>query len=521
MFSSIIFACIKLSTERHSDSQLKLEERLSQTQRLNLIIRTFNSKIIDTTHKARSGMELWKDAQEKVNSGKSIVSLQWQSYKNGELSEQERKLLQSIEPQYLKSHEAIEVIAAFMEEASSYSMGNYVDLKLYASLEPFLLGLEQLVMIQKKLAYEEKLSNNKLTKQTNTIIFAAVIVVALISLLIGWSISKSIRNPLKHLQRTMIDVEKNSNLALRVELNNQDELGEIGQSFNAMMDRIVGFVDTLASIAVTLDSATESTIVACQTAKEQMDSTQSELSNAQVSIEHMAKVVEITQTHIESTIAVSKDADAHASDNFKVVEQSSKQIKQLAQEIGHSTSQMNSLKEHSQQINSVLTVIKTVAEQTNLLALNAAIEAARAGEQGRGFAVVSDEVRSLAQRTQQSTGEIETVIANIRKATDEAALQMQRNEDFANQGAKTIKDTEVNLQVITSSFTEIISKNETIGQNQNDQLQSVTDVKNMMERVFSLSLRSKENTNNVLNNAKSVENSSVELKAALTQFRYQ
>ena len=521
MFSSIIFACIKLSTERHSNSQLKLEERLSQTQRLNLIIRTFNSKIIDTTHKARSGMELWKDAQEKVNSGKIIVSQQWQSYKNGELSKQERKLLQSIEPQYLKSHEAIEIIADFMDEASSYNMGNYVDLKLYASLEPFLLGLDQLVMMQKKLAYEEKLLNNKLTKQTNTIIFAAVIVVALISLLIGWSISKSIRNPLKHLQRTMIDVERNSNLALRVELNNQDELGEIGQSFNAMMDRIVGFVDTLASIAVTLDSATESTIVACQTAKEQMDSAQSELSNAQVSIEHMAKVVEITQTHIESTIAVSKDADAHAFENFKVVEQSSTQIKQLAEEIGHSTFQMNSLKEHSQQINSVLTVIKTVAEQTNLLALNAAIEAARAGEQGRGFAVVSDEVRSLAQRTQQSTGEIETVIANIRKATDEAALQMQRNEDFANQGAKTIKDTEVNLQVITSSFTEIISKNETIGQNQNDQLQSVTDVQNMMERVFSLSLRSKENTNNVLNNAKSVENSSVELKAALTQFRYQ
>ena len=521
MFSSIIFACIKLSTERHSNSQLKLEERLSQTQRLNLIIRTFNSKIIDTTHKARSGMELWKDAQEKVNSGKIIVSQQWQSYKNGELSKQERKLLQSIEPQYLKSHEAIEVIANFMEEASSYSMGNYVDLKLYPSLEPFLLGLDQLVMIQKKLAYEEKLLNNKLTKQTNTIIFAAVIVIALISLLIGWSISKSIRIPLKHLQRNMIDVEKNSNLALRVELNNQDELGEIGQSFNAMMDRIVGFVDSLASIAVTLDSATESTIVACQTAKEQMDSTQSELSNAQVSIEHMAKVVEMTQTHIESTIAVSKDADAHAFENLKVVEQSSTQIKQLAEEIGHSTFQMNSLKEHSQQINSVLTVIKTVAEQTNLLALNAAIEAARAGEQGRGFAVVSDEVRSLAQRTQQSTGEIETVIANIRKATDEAALQMQRNEDFANQGAKTIKDTEVNLQVITSSFTEIISKNETIGQNQNDQLQSVTDVQSMMDRVFSLSLRSKENTNNVLNNAKSVENSSAELKAALTQFRYQ
>jgi methyl-accepting chemotaxis protein len=182
---------------------------------------------------------------------------------------------------------------------------------------------------------------------------------------------------------------------------------------------------------------------------------------------------------------------------------------------------VNSLREHGQQINSVLTVIKAVAEQTNLLALNAAIEAARAGEQGRGFAVVADEVRSLAQRTQQSTGEIETVIANIRNATDDAANQMKKNEDFANQGAQTIKDSEVNLQVITSSFTEIISKNETISQNQYEQQQSVKAVKNMMERVFSLSQSSQQNTENVLDNARSVENLSLELKAALTQFRYQ
>lgn len=521
MFSIIIYACIKLSNERHSNSQQKLEERLSQTQSLNLIIRTFNSNIIDTTHKARSGMELWKDAQEKVKNGKNIISQQWQLYKNGSLSPQESKLLKSIEPQYLKSNEAIDIIAAFMEEASSYSMGNYVDLKLYASLEPFLMKLEQLVLLQKKLAHEDRLMNEKFTEQTNEIIIFTVIVIALISLILGWSIFKSIRSPLKHLRSTMINVEQNSNLALRVELTNQDELGEIGQSFNVMMDRIVGFVDTLANIGTTLDSATENTILACQAAKEQVNSTQNELSNAKGSIEQMTKAVEITKAHTENTIAVSKDADTHATENFKVVEQSSTQIKQLAQEIGHSTTQMNSLREHGQQIDSVLTVIKSVAEQTNLLALNAAIEAARAGEQGRGFAVVADEVRSLAQRTQDSTGEIETVIANIRKATDEAASQMRRNEGFANQGAQTIKDTEVNLQVITNSFTEIISKNETISQNQSEQLQSVKDVKNMMGRVFSLSDKSRENTNNVLDNAKSVENLSLELKMALTQFRYQ
>tara|TARA_R110002050_G_scaffold102857_3_gene211739 strand:+ start:3702 stop:5324 length:1623 start_codon:yes stop_codon:yes gene_type:complete len=520
LFSIIIFVGIKISTDRHSNNQQNLEARLSQTQRLNLIIRTFTSNIIDTAHKARSGMELWQDAQEKIKHGKTIITQQWQDYQNGNVSIQEKKLLDSMEPLYQKSLNSIDIIAGYIEQASSYDMGNYVDLKMYASLEPFLLKLDQLVLLQKQLAHDDSLLNSALTKEMNNIIFITVSVVAVLILLLGWLIFKSIRKPLKHLQRTMINVEQESNLSLRVALTTQDELGEIGQSFNVMMDRIVGFVETLSNIGTSLDTATESTIIACQEAKTQVNGTQNELSDANVSIEQMSKAVEETQVYTENTILVSKEAELCATDNFSVVEQSSQQIKQLAEAIGLSTTQMNLLREHGQQINSVLTVIKSVAEQTNLLALNAAIEAARAGEKGRGFAVVADEVRSLAQRTQESTGEIETVIANIRKATDEAAEQMRQNEAFANKGAQTIKNTEINLQVITQSFTEIINKNEQINHNQCEQLQAVKEVKNMMDRVSSLSHKNKENTNDVLINAKSVENLSGELKAALTQFRY-
>ncbi len=520
LFSIIIFVGIKISTDRHSNNQQNLEARLSQTQRLNLIIRTFTSNIIDTAHKTRSGMELWQDAQEKIKHGKTIITQQWQDYQNGNVSIQEKKLLDSMEPLYQKSLNSIDIIAGYIEQASSYDMGNYVDLKMYASLEPFLLKLDQLVLLQKQLAHDDSLLNSALTKEMNNIIFITVSVVAVLILLLGWLIFKSIRKPLKHLQRTMINVEQESNLSLRVALTTQDELGEIGQSFNVMMDRIVDFVETLSNIGTSLDTATESTIIACQEAKTQVNSTQNELSDANVSIEQMSKAVEETQVYTENTILVSKEAELCATDNFSVVEQSSQQIKQLAEAIGLSTKQMNLLREHGQQINSVLTVIKSFAEQTNLLALNAAIEAARAGEKGRGFAVVADEVRSLAQRTQESTGEIETVIANIRKATDEAAEQMRQNEAFANKGAQTIKNTEINLQVITQSFTEIINKNEQINHNQCEQLQAVKEVKNMMDRVSSLSHKNKENTNDVLINAKSVENLSGELKAALTQFRY-
>ncbi|WP_274620358.1 HAMP domain-containing protein [Colwellia maritima] len=348
LFSLILYVSIKISTDRHINNQQHLEARLSQTQRLNLIIRTFTSNIIDTAHKARSGMELWQDAQEKVERGEIIITQQWQDYKKGNLSEQENKLLLSMQPLYQKSLESIKIIADFITQASSYNMGNYVDLKMYAALEPFLLKLDQLVLLQKQLAHDDRLLNSALTAETNRIISITVSVIAVLILLLGWSIFKSIRKPLKHLQRTMINVEQESNLSLRVALTTQDEFGEIGQSFNVMMDRIVDFVETLSEIGTSPDTATESTIIACQEAKTQVSSTQNELSNANVSIEQMSKAVEETQVYTENTILVSKEAELCATDNFIVVEQSSEQIKQLAEAIGLSTTQMNLLREHGQ-----------------------------------------------------------------------------------------------------------------------------------------------------------------------------
>jgi len=520
IFSTIIFASIKISAERYQQSQHTLEFRLSQTQQLNFIIRTFASDIIDIAHKARSGMALWQDAETQVNAAKTTINQQWKSYRASHLSAQEISIVNSMAPLYQDSVEAMNKISAYMAEASSYRMGNFVDLQMYGALEPFLLKLDQLVVLQKELARAEITTNVQLASQTNQTIFLVISCVALAILLLGFSIFRAISKPLKHLQKTIINVEKQSNLALRVELNSHDEFGDIGESFNTMMDRIVEFIDTISNIGTSLDNATENTLIACVEAKSQVSCTQDELSDATVSIEQMTKAVEITQTHTEETITVSKGADTHATNNYNVVKKSALQIKKLAEAINYSAEQMHVLREHGQQINSVLTVIKAVADQTNLLALNAAIEAARAGEQGRGFAVVADEVRSLAKRTQESTIEIETVISNIREATDEAAAQMRKNALFADNGAATIKATETSLHVIMDSFTDIISKNEFINTNQSEQLQAVRDVNNMMTQIFSLSQKSKDTTESVLGNAKDIENLSIKLKGALTQFCY-
>ncbi|WP_407681671.1 methyl-accepting chemotaxis protein [Pseudomonas berkeleyensis] len=162
-------------------------------------------------------------------------------------------------------------------------------------------------------------------------------------------------------------------------------------------------------------------------------------------------VQDVARNAVETAHAVELTAQ-DASNGAQIVRKAIEQINSLSGEVELTGEAISALAEESGRIGSMLDVIKSVAEQTNLLALNAAIEAARAGEAGRGFAVVADEVRGLAQRTQQSTQEIEALIAALQQGTLKAVQRMEGSRSLTHNSVELARQAGDALQSITASI---------------------------------------------------------------------
>src|SRR5690606_27219187 len=168
------------------------------------------------------------------------------------------------------------------------------------------------------------------------------------------------------------------------------------------------------------------------------------------------------------------------------IEDSLRQIDQLSATIAQAVQVMQSLAQESTQLGSVLEVIRAIADQTNLLALNAAIEAARAGEQGRGFAVVADEVRMLAQRTQQSTAEIQSMIERLQGNSEAAVKVINASSQASQQTVEQARQAGESLSQIAASLRNLTGLNASIASATLQQSHVVEDINHNVTQAASL-----------------------------------
>ncbi|WKV89940.1 methyl-accepting chemotaxis protein [Pseudomonas sp. B21_DOA] len=320
---------------------------------------------------------------------------------------------------------------------------------------------EILMSVSKKLTESQTVVRDTDAAHAKNMLLIATALALAFGLIAAWAITRQIIIPLTQTLKVAERVAAGDLTHNLVSLR-RDELGQLQRSMQSMtqgLRELIGGISDgvtqIASAAEELSAVTEQTSAGVNNQKVETDQVATAMNEMAATVQEVARNAEEAS---EAAVA----ADQQAREGDKVVGEAIAQIERLALEVGHSTEAMGELKRESDKIGSVLDVIKSVAQQTNLLALNAAIEAARAGEAGRGFAVVADEVRSLAQRTQKSTEEIEELILGLQNGTQQVATIMDNSRSLTDSSVELTRRAGGSLESITRTVSAIQAMNQQI-----------------------------------------------------------
>ncbi|SEN46347.1 methyl-accepting chemotaxis sensory transducer with Cache sensor [Pseudomonas sp. ok266] len=298
-------------------------------------------------------------------------------------------------------------------------------------------------------------------QETGVITALLVAVVAgLVGLLLIWLTASGVTRPINSVAEMLKNIASGEgDLTQRLNYSKQDELGELVNWFNRFLDKLQPTIAQIKqSITEARGTADQSSEIARQTS-EGMQVQFREIDQVATASNEMSATAHDVANSASNAANAAKGADQSAKDGMSIIERSTRDINQLADEVSKAVTEVEALAVNSEQIGSVLEVIRSIAEQTNLLALNAAIEAARAGESGRGFAVVADEVRNLAKRTQDSVEEIRIVIERIQTGTRGVVATMHSSQTQAHNNAGQIRQAVDALGKISDAVTVISDMN--------------------------------------------------------------
>ncbi|MCF5232031.1 MULTISPECIES: methyl-accepting chemotaxis protein [unclassified Pseudomonas] len=282
----------------------------------------------------------------------------------------------------------------------------------------------------------------------------------LLGLLLIWLTASGVTRPINSVAQMLKAIASgDGDLTQRLHYSKKDELGELVNWFNRFLDKLQPTIAQIKqSITDARGTADQSSEISRQTS-EGMQVQFREIDQLATASNEMSATAHEVAHSASNAAQAAHGADQASRDGISLIERSTRDITALASEVSKAVNEVEALAVNSEQIGSVLEVIRSIAEQTNLLALNAAIEAARAGESGRGFAVVADEVRNLAKRTQDSVEEIRLVIERIQTSTRGVVATMYSSQTLAQDNAGQIHQALQALSKISEAVTVISDMN--------------------------------------------------------------
>ncbi|WP_263140711.1 methyl-accepting chemotaxis protein [Pseudomonas sp. RIT-PI-AD] len=437
------------------------DDRVVPLQQLKKISDYYAVNIIDTANKADHGLLDKRQALDNLKTAQHEIDSLWQAYQATHLAENERRLSSEAVQRFQPANQDIQRLIAFLESAPEPLKGTLGDFNgpLYRSIDPITASIGALIQVQLDEAKATRLKAEGVYHNVRNAMLLVVGLILLLTIACGWLVARSVTLPLAGLLAALRQSERDADLTTRLEVRGKDEISSVALAYNSMLQRFMEAMAALQQLTEQVRGQSEElSAVTLQTRKD-MDRQQLETDQVATATTEMAETIQEVARNAASAAQAALNAEKEANAGSKVVGQTLNAVTELSSELQDTSLQVTDVANASDTIGGVLDVIRGIAEQTNLLALNAAIEAARAGEQGRGFAVVADEVRSLAQRTQQSTAEIQQMIERLQRGAREAASAMSQGQQKAHKTLEDAAQADTALRSISEAVDTIMNMN--------------------------------------------------------------